>query len=75
MPDRIHKYLDEMDKLREQSSQEVDNILKRINVKKLLQDNINRKKYFKILVLAYLKKHGNLFLKASKEGKKLAESL
>jgi len=74
MPDRIHKYLDEMDKLRSNAEDEIDEMLKNINVKKLLQDK-NRRSYFKIIVLAYLKKNGNLFLKASKEGKKLAESL
>lgn len=75
MPARIYKYLDEMDKLRSQAEDEIDKMLRDIDVKKLLQNRGNINKYFKIIILTYLKEHGQLFVKAKKEGHKLAEDL
>jgi hypothetical protein len=72
MPNRILKYLDEMDQLRDETDQEVDKMLKRINVKSLL---IDPNRAMKVFVLEFLKKKNGLFKRARVEGKKLANSL
>jgi len=72
MPNRILKYLDEMDQLRDETDQEVDKMLKRINVKSLL---IDPNRAMKVFVLEFLKKNNGLFKRARVEGKKLASSL
>jgi hypothetical protein len=72
MPNRILKYLDEMDQLRDETDQEVDKMLKRINVKSLL---IDPNRAMKVFVLEFVKKNNKLFKRARVEGKKLAKSL
>jgi len=72
MANRILKYLDSMDLLREQTDLKVDEILKKVNVELLLNDP---EKALKLIVLTLIKDNSILFKQARDEGKKLATSL
>ncbi len=72
MPQRISKYLDNMDLLREQTDFKVDELLKKVNVKSLLIDS---DKALKLIILTLIKENSILFKQAQNEGKKLARGL
>lgn len=72
MPARVKQYLNNMDKAREEVDSNVDDSLKKIDIKLLIA---NPEKYLKLFVLTFIKKNNKLFLDASKHGKSLAKSL
>ena len=72
MSDRIRTYLKNLDILRDESAEEVDKLLKKINLDILLS---NPEKALKLAILNYLKDNSELFKKARNEGQKLAASL
>jgi len=72
MPARVHKFLDQMDYLREQSNNNVDSVLQSINIDELIR---NPEKGLKFIVLKAMQKNAQLMLNARKEGFKFAKSL
>ena len=72
MAQRIEKFLDQMDTIREDVNTSVDEQLKRVNIKTMLHDP---EKMLKVLIADYLSNNIELLKRASKEGKKLAKSL
>lgn len=71
MPKRILTYLDNMDKLRDETDLLIDEMLKKLDINKILTDN----QYLKIKTLQFIKNNNNLFKSARVEGNKLAKSL
>lgn len=77
MPTRIVKFLDNMDVLREQVSTDIDDQLKRVNLKPLIANPEKSGDAFKKIILDFMfsKKNRQLIAQARLEGVKLAESL
>ncbi len=72
MANRILKYLNKMDLLRDQTDINIDKILKSVDIKFLLN---NPEKAIKLISLKIIKDNSNIFKKAQIEGQKLAKSL
>jgi hypothetical protein len=77
MPTRIVKFLDEMDVLREQINVGVDEHLKKVNIKLLVNRPDKVAEAFKQIIMNYMfnKDTKQLIAKARLEGKKLAKTL
>ena len=72
MPDRMRIYLNRMDSLRDETDEKVTDMLKSVNIKKLM---VNPEKNLKLFVLKFLKDNNSLFRRARTEGQKLAKTL
>ena len=75
MPKRIHKYLDELDVLRDRIDRTVDEQLAAINIKPIASNPEQITELFKLLFVEYLKKENDIITISYNEGIKLAESL
>ena len=75
MPARIHKYLDEIDLLRDRIDRTVDERLAAINIKPIASNPKQITELFKLLFVEYLKKENDIITISYNEGIKLAESL
>ena len=75
MPARIHKYLDEIDLLRDRIDRTVDERLAVINIKPIASNPKQITELFKLLFVEYLKKENDIITISYNEGIKLAKSL
>lgn len=75
MPSRMISFLNEMDVIRKNSNQAVDEALKTVNLKPIILDPKKSGEAFKLIFLKFIIKNKNLFAQAQLEGKKLADSL
>lgn len=72
MPDRIRKYLNETDKLRDQTDEAINKMLAEFDLEKLVS---NPKEYLKIQVLLFIKNNVSIFKEAQKNGQNLVKLL
>lgn len=72
MPDRFHKFLDDMDSIRLEADDKVDGMLRNLNVDAVLS---NPKAAMQKFALTFLQKNNILFTKGQAEGKKLVSYL
>lgn len=72
MESNIHKYLDQIDKLKDKVDKNSETILSKIDIDKLLENPSN---YLKVIAKAFYESHGQELLEAikigSKHGKKI----
>jgi len=71
MPDRIHKYFNDMNKLRDETDVNVDKMLKSINIKTVLSDP---GKSMKLIVLKFIHDNYKLFENARTKGQRMGET-